>query len=254
MKLLNSSRKGKNLYNSESRYRSLAHSVVDFAVNYNQDVFKFSKFLIHNKFHKNCNVYIRVGYDDFIKLNSDNSEKSIRFVLDFLDDNDFRHEDDFYFSDYHELMHILIDENDLLSFEPLKNQIVDIRVGHNIYEGIAYSNINQELLKQEKERYYEESSKFYKEHWGKLKNEYDQEKEQITHNFNYQLHPSLDRSNKNHAPELLLALQVWEAKYLNNEYPHQEHTPSIKRILGNMGYTNIRLGERIAAVTNPNKK
>jgi hypothetical protein len=49
--------------------------------------------------------------------------------------------------------------------------------------------------------------------------------------INNELHPSLDPAHKNHAPELLLAVQAWEAKYLENEYPHQEHTPAITNIL-----------------------
>lgn len=251
MGLIDSSNKGKKLYNSDAKYKSLADSVVNFAVKYNHDIFKFAKFLIHNNFQKNCNVYIRIGFDDFITLNGDKSEISMLFVLDYLSNSDFRKEDDFYFSDYQELMHILIDENDLLSFKPLRHQIVDVRIGHFIYEGIPYSDIDQRLLSQEEKRIFEESNKFYKEHWDKLKNEYEQEKEQISHNVSYQAHPSLDPEHKNHAPELLLAIQSWEAKYINNEHPHMEHTPSIRAILKAKGFMGERLQARIAAITNP---
>ncbi|MCJ8147142.1 hypothetical protein MKI79_09580 [Acinetobacter sp. A3.8] len=64
-------------------------------------------------------------------------------------------------------------------------------------------------------------------------------------------HASLDLNNKNHAPELLLAIQAWEARYINNEYPHMEHTPAIKAYLAKNGYTVTRLKERISAITNP---
>lgn len=64
-------------------------------------------------------------------------------------------------------------------------------------------------------------------------------------------HASLDPNNKNHAPELLLAIQAWEARYINNEYPHMEHTPAIKAFLAKNGYTVTRLQERISAITNP---
>lgn len=67
-------------------------------------------------------------------------------------------------------------------------------------------------------------------------------------------HPALDPTNSNHAPELLLAVQVWEGKYINNEYPHQEHTPAIETILKNKGVGNSRLRARLAAITNPKKK
>lgn len=68
------------------------------------------------------------------------------------------------------------------------------------------------------------------------------------------IHPAFDIGNKNHAPELLLAIQAWESKYISNEYPHQDHTPAIKAILSKKGLTNVRLLDRIAAITNPNKK
>lgn len=59
--------------------------------------------------------------------------------------------------------------------------------------------------------------------------------------INDELHPSLDPAHKNHAPELLLAVQAWEAKYLKNEYPHQEHTPAITNILKNKNVTQVNL-------------
>ena len=71
--------------------------------------------------------------------------------------------------------------------------------------------------------------------------------------INNELHPSLDPAHKNHAPELLLAVQAWEAKYLENEYPHQEHTPAITNILKNKNVTQVNLVKRICAITNPKK-
>ena len=70
---------------------------------------------------------------------------------------------------------------------------------------------------------------------------------------NTAVHPSIDPENKNHAPELILAIQAWEAKYINNEQPHKEHTPAIRTILQGMGINNERLKDRISAITNPNK-
>ena len=67
------------------------------------------------------------------------------------------------------------------------------------------------------------------------------------------IHPALDPAHKNHAPELLLAVQAWEAKYLENEYPHQEHTPAITNILKNKNVIQVNLVKRICAITNPNK-
>lgn len=67
------------------------------------------------------------------------------------------------------------------------------------------------------------------------------------------IHPSLDPEHKNHAPELLLAIQSWEAKYLENEYPHQEHTPAITKILESKNVKQVNLVKRICAITNPKK-
>ena len=64
------------------------------------------------------------------------------------------------------------------------------------------------------------------------------------------IHPSLDPDNPSHAPELLVAIEVWEKKYQNNEYPHMEHTPAITNILKNKGITQTNLVKRICAITN----
>lgn len=70
---------------------------------------------------------------------------------------------------------------------------------------------------------------------------------------NHKTHPAIDKTHSYHAPELILAIEAWEAKYLKNEYPHDGHTPSIAKILKNKGYENKRLIDRISAITNPNK-
>ncbi|RZG72447.1 hypothetical protein [Acinetobacter sp. WCHAc060025] len=64
------------------------------------------------------------------------------------------------------------------------------------------------------------------------------------------IHPSLAPDNPNHAPELLIAIEVWEEKYQNNAYPHMEHTPAITNILKKKGLTQTNLVKRICAITN----
>lgn len=66
-------------------------------------------------------------------------------------------------------------------------------------------------------------------------------------------HPALDPTNANHAPELLLAVEAWEAKYIEGKYPHHEHTPAIKHFLKDKEVKNERLATRISAITNPRK-
>lgn len=68
------------------------------------------------------------------------------------------------------------------------------------------------------------------------------------------IHPSIDPKHPQHAPELLLATQAWEAKYLNGEYKSHEHTPAVENILKNWNITGLNLIKRICAITNPDKQ
>ncbi|WP_426454829.1 hypothetical protein ACPF64_17520 [Acinetobacter sp. KB005] len=67
------------------------------------------------------------------------------------------------------------------------------------------------------------------------------------------IHPSLNKNTASFAPELLIAIEAWEAKYLHNEYPYQEHTPAITNILKKRNITQVNLVKRICAITNPKK-
>lgn len=66
-------------------------------------------------------------------------------------------------------------------------------------------------------------------------------------------HQALDEKSPNYAPELKLAIEAWEAKYIKNQFPHKEHTPAVTSFLKNQGYDNSRLIQRICAITNPKK-
>ncbi len=103
------------------------------------------------------------------------------------------------------------------------------------------NNIELQQLKQENEKLKAEIEKLKQ---AQIQQEPDLEIE---------VHPSLNPNHPNHAPELLLAVQAWEYKYLNNEYPHQEHTPAITNILKNKNVTQVNLVKRICAITNPKK-
>lgn len=243
------------IHQKNQKYRELIFCIENFTGKFNRSLEMVGDFLIKTKFYKHCDVYVRIGDDEVIKLNKINSEKSISFVLEFLDDKKFNTTDLGFDADYFHLNHILIDEDDLLYFEPLKDLIVDIKMGHTLYENIKYGDIRLNKLGTFEEYYYQETDKFFSEKWKRLKNtEIEQEPSIESHRFNINTHPSLDPNHPNHAPELLLAIQAWEAKYLKNEYPHQEHTPAIETILKNNGIENSRLKARIAAITNPNKK
>lgn len=68
------------------------------------------------------------------------------------------------------------------------------------------------------------------------------------------IHPSINPTHPHFAPELALAIKVWEKKYLENySTKYEDHSPAIKQILEDMGYTNNRLIQRITVITN-NKK
>lgn len=65
------------------------------------------------------------------------------------------------------------------------------------------------------------------------------------------IHPSIDPMHPHFAPELELAIDVWEKKYVHGyQTKHDDHSPAILEILGGMGITNKRLLDRITAITN----
>ncbi|TCB52658.1 hypothetical protein E0H80_02135 [Acinetobacter sp. ANC 4779] len=68
------------------------------------------------------------------------------------------------------------------------------------------------------------------------------------------IHPSIDPSHPHYAPELELAIKVWQKKYVDG-YPtkYEDHSPAIQQILKEMEIKNKRLIERITVITN-NKK
>lgn len=87
-----------------------------------------------------------------------------------------------------------------------------------------------------------------------LKDQIIKYKEKVDHNTLTYKHPCIDPFHPKFAPELELAIRVWEKKYINN-YPtkHEDHSPAIDQILNEMEITNKRLIQRITVITN-NKK
>jgi len=242
------------IYQENKKYEELIFCIEHFSASFNRPIATISKFLKQTKFYKDCDVYIQIGNQDFIKLNKINSEKSISFVLDFLDDQKFNGIEIGFDADYYHLTHILIDRETLYYFEPLQEMLVDIRIGHEIYENIKYGDINHRKLELATNYHFQETEKFWKEHWEELKNRTVVPEPSLEpHQSNIEVHPALDKENKNHAPELILAIEAWEAKYLNDEYPHHDHTPAITNILKQQGITQVNLVKRICAITNPKK-
>lgn len=87
-----------------------------------------------------------------------------------------------------------------------------------------------------------------------LKDQMIKYKEKVDNNSQIYRHPCIDPSHPKFAPELELAIRVWEEKYINN-YPtkYEDHSPAIDQILNEMQITNKRLIQRITVITN-NKK
>lgn len=236
--------------NSEknNKYRELIFCIQHFTERFNQSLVSIAKILKQTKFYKCCNAYVRIGNNEFVQLNKVDSEKSILFVLDFLDDSRFNSIELDLDTDYYHLMHILVDEDDLLYFEPLKDLIVDIKIGHNIYENMRYGDIKLNKLPLVEEYHHQQAEIFFNTHSEMLKNTTVQPYE-----VNMTSHPALDINNPNHAPELLLAVRAWESKYIEDKYRNKSHSQSIELFLKGEGYTETRLTQRISAITNPNK-
>ncbi|RSB58159.1 hypothetical protein EGK59_01355 [Acinetobacter soli] len=242
------------IYQENRKYEELIWCIQGFSERFNKSIQSIAKFLKQKKFYKHCDTYIRIGIGDFVKLNKVQSEKSISFILDFLDNPKFNTKDFGYDVDYYEFNHILIDSEDLYYFDPLSDLIVDLKIGHDIYENVRYGDIKLNKLPTIEEFYHQESGKRFSEHWERLKSiQIEQELGVEPDKTNINLHPSLDPNHPNHAPELLLAIKAWEAKYLENEYPYQGHTPAITQILKNKDITQTNLVKRICAITNPRK-
>lgn len=242
------------VYQENKKYEELMWCIQGFSERFNKPIQAIARFLKQAKFYKYCDAYIRIGVGDFVKLNKVHSEKSISFILDFLDNPKLNTTDFGYDIDYYEFNHILIDSEDLYYFEPLRHLVVDVKMGHTIYENIRYGDIRLNKLRTIEEYYYQENEKIFSANWDRLKNiQIEQEPSVEPKQTNINVHPSLDPNHPNHAPELLLAVQAWEAKYLKNEYPHQEHTPAITNILKNKNVTQVNLVKRICAITNPKK-
>lgn len=243
-----------SIYKEDKKYKELIFCIEDFCEQYNQTINTFAKFLKQRKFYKHCDVYIRIGEGEFIKLNKLNSEKAIQFILDFLDNPKFKTTDLGFGTDFFELMHILINKDDLYYFPPLQDMHVDLKMGNTIYENLKFGSINQRRLGIATDYHLQETKKNSEEYWEFLKNIDSQELPSIdTPETDFKVHPSFDPNYPNYAPELRIAIEAWEAKYLHNEYPHQEHTPAITNILKNRNITQTNLVKRICAITNPKK-
>jgi hypothetical protein len=243
------------IYDDTNPYEELIFCIEHFSVRFGIPLAKVAKILKEKNFYLHTKVHIRIDDMEFIQLNKNNSDKSILFVLNFLDDSKFNSTDLGYNTDYYHLNHILIDEDDLLYFEPLRDLIVDMKIGNAVYENIRYGDINLNKLPIAEKYAYQEDKKTFDELWVKLKQtQISQESDIESNNTNMgYYHPSLDPNHPQHAPELLLATQVWQAKYLNNEYSHHKHTPAITNILKQRGVTEVNRVKRICAITNPKK-
>ena len=243
------------VYEDDNPYEELIFCIEHFAVRFNVPLMTIAKFLKEKKFYLHTNVHIRIGEKEFIQLNRTNSERSVSFVLDFLNDSKFESMDLGFDADYYHLNHILINEDDLLYFEPLRDLIVDVKIGHTIYEDIRYGDIELNKLSTVVKYTHQENKKNFDEIWEKLKQtKTPQEPDLEPNNANQSYyHPALDPQHPQYAPELLLATQVWQAKYLNNEYSHHKHTPAITNILKQRGVTEVNRVKRICAITNPKK-
>ncbi|MDC4688022.1 hypothetical protein OHV80_11440 [Acinetobacter baumannii] len=242
-----------------NEYCCLVTLLEDFAHRFVLTIEELAKFLLINKFSNTATAYVNINKTDYAQLSRENSIKSIDNILNIMNDKKFNNSrllsgDD---GDLFEYAHIHILEAELYNFPPLKELDFEYGIGYQILGKVDLNKIDyKELIKAERE-YYESQPEIFSDEWYALHPKLQElrnmpvEEPNINNSFD---HPSLDKENQNHAPELLLAIQVWEAKYINNEYPYQEHTPAIKTILKNRGYTNTRLIDRIAAITNPNKK
>lgn len=247
------------LKEKKDEYCPLIHLIEDFSHTFDLKISELSTLLIINKFEECAKAFINLNKFEYVCLSQEDSTKAIHHILNMMSDKKFNstlielniNEDLFEFS------HIYIRKNDLYSFEHLKEITVNICSGYTVLGEARFGNIDIQKLSTALDEYHSKQSKLLSDEWydSQLKLEKINDSSVLEPiKITTAQHPALDINNPNHAPELLLAIKAWEAKYINNEYPHKEHTPAIETILKNNGVENSRLKARIAAITNPNKK
>lgn len=246
------------LREKREEYCPLIYLMEDFSHRFNLSIKDLAHFLLINEFYKYYYVYVNINKTDYVQLDKAISQKSISHLLNIFNDkkyNDSRlsiMEDD----NIIELDHIHIKEDDLYSFTPLQELDFDYCIGYEVLGSVNLKNVDYKELKKAEIEHFNAQPDFFSEEWyalhPKLKEMRNMPVEEHKVATLFQ-HPSLDITNPNHAPELLLAIKAWEAKYLENEYPHQEHTPAITNILKNKNIIQVNLVKRICAITNPNK-
>lgn len=237
-------------------YCPIIYLIEDFANSFGLTIEKLSYYLLAKNFAENIYAYVNINKTDYIKLDKKNSKKAINHLLNIFNDKKYNYsllsviDDD----NINELDHIHIKRDDLYNFTPLKELDFDYCIGYQFIGRLSLKDVDYKELEKARKEYIDVQPEPFSEEWyalhPKLQELRNTPIDEPNATISFQ-HPSLDQENENYAPELLLAIQAWEAKYLNNEYPHHEHTPAIKKFLTKIGYTGVRLQERIAAITNP---
>lgn len=244
------------LKEKRQEYCPLIYLLEDFANRFNLKINDLAFFLSVNNFSQDIFAYVNINKTDYIQLDKENSQKSINHLLNVFNDKKYNDNllsvaiDD----NINELDHIHLKTDDLYNFPPLTELNLDYCIGHEIFGSLNLKNIDYKNLLKIEEEYRDSQPKIFSDEWYDLHPKLSELKKMQSDASNIvskNYHPSFDPSHPKFAPELLLAIQAWEAKYLNNEYPHMEHTPAIKAFLNKTGYLVARLQDRISAITNP---
>ncbi|PVZ90354.1 hypothetical protein C9426_02995 [Serratia sp. S1B] len=237
-------------------YCPIIYLIEDFAHSFGLTIEKLSYYLLRTNFTENIYAYVNINKTDYVKLDKKNSKKAISHLLNIFNDKKYNNsllsviDDD----NINELDHIHIKRNDLYNFTPLKELDFDYCIGYQFIGKVSLKEVDYKELEKARKAYIDAQPQPFSEEWyalhPKLQELRNTPVDEPIATIPFK-HPSLDQEDNNYAPELLLAIQAWESKYISNEYPHMEHTPAIKAFLTKTGYTGVRLQERIAAITNP---
>lgn len=257
------------LEENRSKYSSLIHLIEDFSISFKLTIQKLAKFLMINRFFDHTFAFVAINKTEYIQLDKSSSVKAVSFILNSFDDQKYDNSKllDILRDDITEYSHIYIREYDLYDFSPLRQLSFEFCFGDDVLENVNLRDFDYKSLKKAENLYLKRfppygTNEWY-EHYPKLQEIRDNPLPRINQirdnplspifESNLTPHPSQDINNSNHAPELIIAIEAWEAKYLHDEYKHQEHTPSITNILKAKNITGTNLVKRICAITNPNK-
>lgn len=166
------------LKEKKDEYCPLIYLIEDFSHTFDLKISELSTLLLIHKFEEHVKAFINLNKFEYVSLSQENSTKAIHHILNMMCDKKFNStsfelnigEELFEFS------HIYIKQNDLYSFEYLKEITVNICSGYTVFGETRLGDIDLQKLHSTLEEYRSKQPKPFSSEW-------------------YDLHPKLKESH-----------------------------------------------------------